>query len=352
MMNRTTLRAIGLAVAGGMAGLAASVQAATVEEFYRGKAITLTIGAATGGGYDLAARLVSRHMGRHIPGSPSFVARNMPGANSLPMTNHLYTVAPKDGSEIGAPNNGIAFEPLFNVLSKDGSNVRFDPIKFNWIGNPVQEVYLLFSWHTTPFKTFDDLAKGGQMIVGSMGPNADNTILPSILSQVTPAKFRIVHGYQGQNEVLLAMERGELNGAGGIGYNSLAATRGDWLRDKKVNILVQFAMTHHPDLPNVPLAIELVKSQEDRDVLEMVFTKYRMARPLVAPPDVPQERVTVLRRAFDATMKDAEFLKEAAKTGTDIDPVSGEEIEAVIRRVYAMPPALIVKAKQLLTPPT
>lgn len=320
-----------------------------VVDFYKGKSVTLTVGAAAGGGYDIAARMVSRHIGRHIPGGPAIVVKNMPGANSLPMTNFLYNVAAKDGTELGAPNNGIPFEPLLHVLSKDGSNVKFDPLRFNWIGSPIQEVYVLLAWHTTPYKTFKDLI-GNRMLVGSMGANADNSILPSILEQLTGAQFKIIHGYQGQNDLLLAIERGELAGAGGIGYNGLVASRPDWLRDRKINLLVQFGAERHPDMPNVPTAADLVTASDDRAVLDMLFAKYRLSRPLVAPPDVPQERVAALRRAFDDTMKDEKLLQEAQTMGMEISPTSGAEIEAVIRKVHQSDPNQIAKARKLVTP--
>ncbi len=312
---------------------AATVQADAVSDFYKGKDINLFIGSATGGGYDTTARLLARHYSRHIPGNPGIIPRNMPGAGSLAMTNHVSNIAPKDGTAIGAPQNTAGLERLLHLLSPEGKNANYDAEKLNWIGSPSQDIFLLVAWHTAPVKTFDDLKKT-ELIVGSAGPSTDHSITAQLLNNMFGTKMKIVAGYVSGQEVMLAMERGEVQGNSGRAYSSLMSGWSDWVRDKKVKILLQMGIEPHPNLPNVPSATQIATTPEDRQVLELIFAKYQMSRPYFAPAGVPADRVQALRRGFDAVMKDAQFLADAKKTQIDIEPVTGEDVQSLIERLY------------------
>ena len=324
-------------------------RAATVEEFYRDRTVSLSVGTTPGGGYDATARLIAQHLGRHIPGRPSFIVKNMPGAAGLVLTNYIYNAAAKDGSEIGMPQNSIVFEPMFKILAQSGANVQFEPLKFRWIGNPVVESMVLFSWHSTPFKTWKDLLER-EMVTGSSGLETDNAILPSILARATGAKFRMVPGYKGPGELFFALERGEVQAIGGAGYSGLVATKADWLKDRKLNILVQFGLKPDPRIADVPLAIEFARTDEDRRAMELIFSKYQLTRSIFAPPGTPEDRVEALRSAFDRMTADPAFITDAARLGTDITLVRGVEIEDVIRNAYTAPPAVVERARALVAP--
>jgi tripartite-type tricarboxylate transporter receptor subunit TctC len=327
--------------------MSGAAHADSVAEFYRGKTIELLIGAAAGGGYDLAGRTVANHMGHHIPGNPIMIVRNMPGATSLIMTNHLYNVAKRDGTTIGMPTSNIPLEPRLKLLSPDGTNVRFDIDRFSWIGTPVQEPQVTWVWHTAPAHNVEDLRKS-TIRMGATTLSADNYILPSIVNQLLATRMQVVAGYQGQNEINLAVERGEVQG-NNTGLSNITVNRADWLRDGKVRILLQFGTERLPDLPNVPTAIELAAAEADRAVLRFYAVKFNMARPLVAPPDVPAERVAALRAAFDNTMKDRQYLEDARRIGLDVNPLGGEAITTLIRRTRATPEDVVDRLRELLT---
>jgi tripartite-type tricarboxylate transporter receptor subunit TctC len=326
--------------------LPVSARADTVADFYRGKAIELLIGGAVGGGYDLAGRTVANHMGRHIPGNPNIIPRNMPGATSLIMTNHLYNVAKRDGTVIGMPTSNIPLEQRLKLISSDGANVRFDIERFNWIGTPVQEPQITWVWHTAPARNVEDL-RTNTIRMGATTSSADNYILPSIMNTVLGTRLQTVTGYIGQNEIFLAVERGEVQG-NNTGLSNITVNKADWLRDGKVRILVQYGIERLTDLPNVPTAIELAPEGADRALLRFYAVKFNMARPLVAPPDVPVERVAALRAAFDATMKDPQYLEEARRIGLDVNPLGGEGIAKLIREVQATPQGVVDRLRELL----
>lgn len=324
-----------------------SIAQTAVADFYKGKEINLFVGSGTGGGYDTFARLLARHYVRQIPGNPQIIIRNMPGAGSLTMTNNVANIAPKDGTALGAPQNTAPLEKLLHLLSPEGKNANFDATKLKWLGSPSQDIFLLIAWHTAKVKTFQDLLKT-ELIVGSAGPSTDHSVTAQLLNNAFGTKLKIVTGYPSGSEVMLAMERGEVEGNSGRAYSSLMSGWSDWVRDKKVNIIVQMGVQPHPALPNVPSALDLTKSPEDRQVLELIFGKYQMSRPYFAPAEVPAERVQALRRAFDATMKDSGFLADAQKQKVEIDPVSGETVQALVERLHKTPEVLAARAREML----
>lgn len=304
--------------------------------------MTMVVGYPPGAIYDVYGRLVARHLGKHLPGNPTVVVQNMPGAGSLRSANYLYTVAPKDGSTIGLFARGIAMQPLL-----DPQGVQFDAQKFGWLGSTSSEVSVVIASAASPFKTIAD-ARAREMVVSASGSGADSVIFPYILNGVIGTKFKVVTGYPGNADMLLAVERGETDGNAGTSWISLVSIKPDWVRDKKINVLLQMASKKHPNLAHVPLALDFAKNESDAKVLELIFSRQQMAYPFVAPPGLPPERLQALRRSFDATMKDPEFLEEAKRQHLDIAPVSGEEIAAIIRKVYASPPDVIARAKAVL----
>ena len=304
--------------------------------------LTVVIGYSPGAIYDAYGRLVARHIGKHLPGNPSVVPQNMPGAGSLRSANYLFAVAPKDGSTIGLFARGMAMQPLL-----DEQGIAFDAQKFNWIGSVSAEVSVVLASAASPFKTIED-AQQREMVVAASGSGADSVIFPYILNGVIGTRFKVVTGYPGNAEMLLAVERGEAHGNAGTSWTTLVSIKPDWVRERKVNVLLQLAGRKHRDLAHVPLALDLAKSESDRSVLNLIFSRQDMAYPFVAPPDVPPERLAALRRAFDATMKDPEFLGDAARQNLEVEPVSGVEVGAIVRRAYDSPPEVIARARAVL----
>ena len=278
-------------------------------------------------------------MGKHIPGRPSFVVSNMAGASSLTMMNYLTNPAKKDGTVMGMTNPNIALEGPLKMLSKGGGKTLFDVTKLQWIGSPLQQPHVLWVWHTAPAKTFDDL-RTNKIILGSTAVGGDNYTLPLILSRLMNAKFDIVTGYEGQNDVFIAAERGEIQGNSAILPN-LTSARPDWFRDGKVRVLVQFGVKRMRQLPDVPTAIELASRQQDKDMLTFYARKFSMAYPFVMAPDVPPQRADAMRAAFDATMKDPAFLKEAERMGFDVDPFTGAEMAQLITEMNNSPKEIV-----------
>jgi tripartite-type tricarboxylate transporter receptor subunit TctC len=312
--------------------------------FFKGRNVNMEIGYSVGGGYDVYARMIARFMGRHIPGAPTVVVKNMEGAGSLRLANWLYNAAPKDGTEMGTIGRGVAFDPLLGNKS-----AQFDASKFTWIGSANNEVSVCVAWQNSGITKFDDLYSK-QMTVGGTGGGSDTDVFPQILNAVLGTKMKVISGYPGGNDVGLAMERGEVQGRCGWSWSSVQATHKDWLQEKKITILVQLALSKHPDLPDVPLVIDLAKTDEQRQILKLIFARQVMGRPYLAPPAVPKERVDTLRQAFLDTMKDKEFLTEAEKAQLEITPVTGPEIEKLVKEVYQTPPQIAAKAAQVLNP--
>ncbi len=301
--------------------------------------LSLVIGYPPGASYDIYARTFARHLGKHLPGNPTVVVQNMAGAGSLRAANYLYNTAPKDGSAIGIFSRGLAMQPLL-----DDEGIQYDAQKFNWIGSLTSEVSILMSWHTTPFKTIDDV-RTREMVVAATGSGSDSIIFPYILNGVLGTKLKVIVGYPGNADMLLAMERGEADGNAGTSWSGLTAFKAEWIREKKINVMLQLAGRKHPDLGNVPLVMDLAKTASDKGVLEFIFARQQMAYPLVAPPGVPAERVQLLRQAFEAVMKDPEYRADAQKQGLEVDPARGVEIEALVRKIYASPPEVVARAK-------
>ncbi|HEY5607080.1 MAG TPA: hypothetical protein VIM38_01950 [Alphaproteobacteria bacterium] len=308
--------------------------------FYRNKTIDLQIGYSVGGGYDIYGRLVGQHMSKHIPGNPSIVPKNMPGAGSLKLANWLYVVAPKDGTVFGTIGRGIPMEPLLG-----GEGVQFDAQKFTWIGSANDEVSVCAAWHTAGVAKFEDLL-AKELIVGGTGSGADTDIFPVIINKVFGTKFKVIAGYPGGNDINLAMERGEVGGRCGWSWSSIKAGSMKWVTDGIVKILMQISLAKHPDLPNVPLVIDLAKNDEQRQIMKLIFSRQVMGRPFLAPPGVPADRTAALRKAFMDTMKDPEFLAAAGKAKLEVTPVSGANLEALVKQVYATPTPIIKKAAE------
>lgn len=317
-----------------------------VADFYRGKTIELAIGAAPAGGYDLAGRTVANVMSRHIPGNPTIIVRNMPGATGLIMTNYLFNVAKRDGTVIGMPTSNIPLEPRLNLLSPDGSNVKFDLKQFSWIGTPLQEPQVTWVWHTVRATTIEDL-KQNVVLMGATTASADNYILPLLVNQLLGTKMKVFAGYQGQNEINLAVERGEAQG-NNTGLSNLTVNKADWLRDGKIRILLQFASERLATLQAVPTVTELASSESDRELLRFYILKFNMARPLALPPNVPPERIAALQSAFEATMKDPDYLAEAQRIGLDTNWLGGEDVAKLVRQIQETPQPVVDRLRDLL----
>jgi tripartite-type tricarboxylate transporter receptor subunit TctC len=311
--------------------------------------VSVLIGTTPGGGYDVYARALVRHVGRHLPGRPTVIAKNVPGAGGLTLANYMYNRAPADGSEIATVQNGLPFEKLFQTLSPDGRNALFDATKFGWIGSITQTVFVTVTWHSAPVKTLRD-AIAQQVILGASATSSDSYVLAMLTNRLLDTKFKVVHGYPGAAEVDLAVENGEVQGEAGKDWTTLTSTRPQWIRERKINILVQMGMTPHADLKDVPMAIDRAKTPEDRSVMEVVFAKFGMSRPFFAPPGVAPERLVALRRAFDATMRDEAFLADAKQLGMEVNPVRGEDVEALVTRIMGTPAALAQRARDALKP--
>jgi len=321
-----------VALALGLA-LAAPARADSVEDFYRGRTITILVGFSAGGGYDLYARLLGRHIGRHIPGNPSVTVQNMPGAGSLKATQNVYGVAPKDGLTLATVSRGMLTDPLLGAAN-------FDPARLTWLGSITSETSVCATWKTSAVKTWDDMLQR-EFSLGSNALGDDTANFALIIRNVFGAKMKLVTGYPGGNDVNLAMERGEVDGRCGWSWSSLKSQK-RWLPN--VNLLVQFNLEKNPDLPNVPRALERAKDEEQRQVLRLLIAGQYVGRPFFTTPDVPADRKAALRAAFDATMKDPEFLAEAAKSDMEITPISGAPIDAFIADIYRTPKDVVAKA--------
>jgi tripartite-type tricarboxylate transporter receptor subunit TctC len=318
-----------------------------VADFYRGKTIELAIAGAAAGGYDVAARTLANHMSRHLPGNPVIIVRNMPGAAGLIVTNYLYNVAKRDGTVIGMPTSNVPIEPRLKLLSPDGSNIKFNLTKFSWLGTPLQEPQVTWVWHTAPAASVEDL-KTNPILMGATTASADNSLLPLLVDELVGAKMKVLTGYQGQNEINLAAERGEVQG-NNTGLSNLTVNKADWLREQKVRILLQFGSERLPQIKDVPTVLELVQSDADRAALRLYMIKFSMARPILIPPDVPAERTAALQGAFAATMTDPAYVEEATRIGLDTNWLGAKEIAARARDIDETPQAVVDHLRDLLT---
>ncbi len=315
--------------------LSLSWNPASAADFYQGKQVTIVVGFSAAGTYDATARLFARHLGRHLAGRPTVIVRNMPGAGSLVATNSLYSSLPKDGTTLGVVGGGIVLEPLLK-----NPQATYDARRFNWIGGRTPDNFLCLVWHTVPVNALQDVT-GRETVVGATGPGSRTLTYPKALNELLGTKFKIVSGYPGGNEITLALERGEVEGYCGWALGSIKSRNADWIRDGKIRPLAQFTLSKSGVLPNVPLATELASTENGRRAIEFLAADSVLAWPLLAPPDVPAERVTELRSAFNAMMQDPQLLAEAATQRLDIDPVSGAEIAALVERLYGTPPDVL-----------
>lgn len=316
-----------------------------VAAFYQGKQLRFVVGTAPGGGYDLFARVLARHMSRHVPGNPNVIVQNMPAAGGLVMTNQLYALGPKDGTVIGVPINGLPTAPL---LQPSGAN--FDPTKLIWLGSTNREPYVAFVWHSAPVQSITELG-ANELVVGATTPGTTMVDFPLVTNDILGLKFKIVRGYEGTPQINHAIERGEIQGQGGIGWAAVKAQVPHWISEKKIKVIAQFGLKRHPDLAHVPTMLELTKTEADRAALMVMFARTEYGRPYFLPPDVPVARVQALRRAFDATMKDPAFIADAAKLQLDIDPMTGEEVQALVSQLSNTPAAIVARLRAILETP-
>ena len=302
-----------------------------VADFYRGRNLTLIVGYSAGGGYDTYTRILARHLGKHVPGHPTVVVQNMPGAGSLKMANYLYNVAPKDGSTIGIFSRGMAMEPLIG-----GSNVAFDSSKFGWLGSGTSEVSVFVVWHTAPVKTWNDLITKN-FTVGGEGSGSDPDIYAAFLKNVFGAKLKLISGYPGTAEVAIALERGEVDSRASWSWSSLKTLKPNWIAEKKINFPVQLNLTKGAELQDVPIITEFAKDDRQRQMLKLVLSRQEMARPYTAPPGIPEDRKAALRKAFDESWADPDLLAEMKARGQEVNPVSGPALDKLIAELYATP---------------
>ena len=339
---RRSAALVAAVLAGG--SLAAGPAASQTSDFYRGKQITILGAGTAGGGIDIGARQVARHLGKHIAGNPTIVAQLMPGAGGIRMIDHMHKVAPKDGTVIGIVPPGPIIEPL--IGKRQASYAMTD---FVSIGAMTKEVSLCISWGASKFKTIDDAMKS-QMVVAGTGAGSSPDIYPVVLNEVLHTKFKVITGYQGSQETIIAIERTEVDGRCGWGGSSLKSTKPDWIRDKKINILLQLALTKNPDFPDVPLVMDLVKDEGDKQLLTLLFGPLAINKPFFGPPGMAPERTAELRKAFEQTMQDPELRAEVVKmTGEDLEPTSGEDMQKLLTQIYATPEAVAHKLRDILS---
>lgn len=319
-----------------------AARADAIGDFYKGKTISIIVGFGPGGGYDLYARTLARHLGDHLAGKPNVVVQNMVGAGGVTAANHVYNVAAKDGTVIAAVNQGTA---MYQLLS--GKGAQYDPAKFAWLGSMTFSNNVVYTWNATGIKTIDDL-KTREIPVGGSGVISDANIYPNVLNALIGAKFKIINGYSGTNETNLAIERGELFGRGGGSYASLVSTRPDWLRDKKITILVQVGTEKEPDLPDVPLLTDLVNGGEAHQIAALVTMPVAIGYNEWMAPEVPQDRLKAMRAAYAASLKDPALLADAAKQKLEIRSKTGEQLEALVKDAAKIPKPVLEKTKAIL----
>jgi tripartite-type tricarboxylate transporter receptor subunit TctC len=316
-----------------------SAGAAAAQDFYKGKEVTIYTGSATGGPYDAYARLLARHLVRNIPGNPNVIVQAMPGASGRRMMGYMQNVAPKDGTVIAAPQRAVAFDPLTEP------DIYFDARKFGWLGSANSETNVCMAWHTSALRTFDDLYSR-EMVVGTSGPSSTDAIYPNVINNLFGTKFKIVTGYKGAADTNIAMERGEVDGRCGISWDTLVSLNEEWLREKKIRLLVQFALDKNPELPDVPSVFDFAKTDEQRQILAFWSAPNKMGRPFAMAPGTAPERVAIMRRAFETTMKDPQLIAEAAKMKLAVDGIPGDDVTKLIEQIYALPKDVIAKAAQ------
>lgn len=322
-----------------LAVVSSAASAADVGDFYKDKTISLIISTGSGGGYDTTARSVARHMPKHLPGSPTIVPRNMPGAGNVIAANHMYNVAPRDGLTIATLAQAVF---LLQPLKKSG--IKFDASKFYYLGSSTVDNSTIYAWHTAGVKSIEDVFEK-ELLLGATGVGSGTTVYPVLINNLLGTKFKLVAGYKDTRAVDLAMARGEVQGRAGNNFQSLKANHPDWVAEKKVVILLQIGLDRDPDYPDVPLLTELAKNEEQRQIFTMYSAPVAIGRPFLTTPDVPPERAQALRDAFAATMADPEFLAEGERLKLDVRPISGARLTEIVAELINTPPEIVEKAK-------
>jgi hypothetical protein len=322
--------------------IAANANAEDLAAFYKGKQVKFIISSAVGGGYDAYSRTVSRYWGNHIPGQPTIVPQNMPGAGGVKAGNYLWDVASKDGLTVGNLQNTVPFEPLLgNKLA------LFDTNKFNWLGSPSKEVALLAVWYTVPVNTIED-ARKHELIMGASGANSTPAFYARVLQAVFDIKMKLIVGYPGQTEALLGTEKGENEGYPSAFWSSLKVVKPDWIRDKKLKFPLQYALEPHPDLKDVPFALDIIKKPEDKQLMEVASAQLTLGRPMLAPPGVAAGTVAMLRSTLIETFKDPAYLADCEKQRLECDaPVSGPQMQDILKRAYATPVPVLNRLRKI-----
>ncbi len=326
-----------------IAALTAPASAQDGGSFFAGKTVRIVVGFGPGGGYDIYARVLGRHLGRHVPGVPAVVVQNMAGAGSLKAANFLFNVAPRDGTVLATFARGIVFEPLIGHL--DGA--QFEAPRFNWIGSVSDEVSVCAVNASRGIATWRDMLTT-RTVIGASGAGADSDVFPIVLRNLFHLPMRIVTGYPGGADLNLAMERGEIDGRCGWSWTSLLSRNREWLTGGRIRITLQIGLTKHEDLPDVPLIADLVSDQSQAAALRLIVSRQAIARPFAAPPDVPPERIETLRQAFDSTMRDPDFLAEMRSQTLEVRPLGGDAIQTLMRDIYASPPEVVRLAREIM----
>jgi tripartite-type tricarboxylate transporter receptor subunit TctC len=311
-----------------------------VAEFYAGKTMDMVIGYPTGGSNDLFARIVAQHLGKHIPGQPRIVPKNMPGAGSLLAANHLFNVAPKDGTVLGAVSQGMPLQARLNPAS-----VKFDPSKFNWIGRVSPSSNVTMVWHTSKAMNFDYALKN-EIVLGATGAGSTVALYPLVMNEILKTKFKLIMGYKGSADAMLAMERGEVEGHSTT-WEAVKAVHPDWIKEKKVRFLVQHGLSRNPEIPDVLTSVELTQNPEDKAVMRVIMSAAEIGKSYFTAPGVPAERVEALRRAFDAMVKDPEFIAALEKIGGDVDALKGEDVQKLVQELDEVPPPLLKRVGEI-----
>jgi tripartite-type tricarboxylate transporter receptor subunit TctC len=318
--------------------------AQSVENFYKANPITMLVGSGAGGGYDVYARTFARHWTNHIPGHPTIVPKNLPAAAGLAAASTLYNGAARDGSVIGAFTNGAAMDPLFG-----NPGAHYDALQFNWLGSIGKLENVCFTWHSSAVKTIAD-ARARDVIVAAAGATSNSTIVPKMLNALIGTRFKVVPGYDTSSGLTMAIERGEAEGICGLSWSTIKASRPHWIADNLLNVIAQMGLAKLRDLPDVPSALDLVEDPQNKQVMELILLRQEAGRPFAAPPGVPADRVTALRRAFQDTLADADFIAEADKMQLEIEPMTGAEIATMLAKASAAPKPIVERAAELVYP--
>jgi tripartite-type tricarboxylate transporter receptor subunit TctC len=318
--------------------------AQTAEEFYRNRSITMLVASGVGGGYDTYARAFARHAVKHVPAAAAIIAKNMPAASGLAAANSLYNSSDRDGGTIAALTNGVAMEPLFG-----NPGARYDALRLNWLGSIGKLENVCATWFRSPVRTIE-AAREREVTVAAAGATSNTAIVPRVLNALIGTKFKLVAGYDTGSGLTMAIERGETEGICGLSWSTMKASRPHWIRDHKLNVIVQMGLQKLSDLPDVPSALDLLSDPDSKQLLELILIRQEAGRPFAAPPDVPADRLSALRRAFDATMRDPDFLAEARKLQMEVDPLSAIEVERLLAAAYRTPKRIVRRAAELVEP--